>query len=145
MNVSGEFVTTTSPAALVRLRRDPDRLACVPRLRDTKVSDDGSVRTVFTPVTPLGRVPLSTAIRVDHADDTGARLRVNASRGAQAVDVDLRLGFCEAGDATQVSWTAEVHVRGAAASVGQRVAADIARRAISDVLQSAADSAGKER
>ena len=145
MNVSGEFATSASPAALLRLRRDPAWLARVPALRDVTVTDHGTVRTVFSPVTPLGPVPLRMAIVVEHADTTGARLRVNASRGAQAVDVDLRLGFREAGDATQVSWTAEVRVRGAAASVGQRVAGDIARRAIADVLQHAADSAGRER
>lgn len=103
------------------------------------------MRATFSPITALGPIPLATTITTVSRSGSRAVLRVVGRRGVQSVTVDLELDVHDdTGDTTGavVSWSAEVVVRGSAASVGQRVARDIATRAISSVLAEAADRAG---
>lgn len=140
MNIVGAFSTTAAAAALVDLR-GPGRLDNVSGLTDVESRPDGTVRATFHATTPLGPIPLATVIKVDAVDVTGAWLQVQGRRGAQSVDVTLRLTFDAEGNGTRVSWRADVRVGGAGASVGQRVVIDLARRAISGVLEAAAAQA----
>ena len=140
MNIAGEFTTAASTASLGGLG-SAGSLTRVAQLRDVEADADGRVRAVFTPSTPLGPIPLATTIVIEHADDSGATLRVSTRRGAQTVDVDLRLAFDADDQGTRVSWDANVRLGGAGASVGQRVARDVAARAIAGALESAAAQA----
>ena len=141
MNVTGSFSTTATVAGLRSLTSAPDLLEAVPTLRDVRAVAPGVVHTVFSPVIALGRIPLATTITTVEDSEEGATLHVVGRRGVQSVDVDLVLCFSPAQDGTDVDWSAEVVVRGNAASVGQRVARDIATRAIGEVLRDAATAA----
>ncbi len=143
MNVSGEFTTATPVADLRALGSKPDMLERVSTLRDVRSGAEGVVHAVFTPVIALGQIPLATTITTVEENETGARLRVVGRRGTQLVDVDLRMSFTSTADgAATVNWQADLVVRGNAASVGQRVARDLATRAIGSVLAEAAQVAG---
>jgi carbon monoxide dehydrogenase subunit G len=142
MNVTGSFTTATPVAGLRALASAPAVLEQVSTLREVRADGVGVVRAVFSPVIALGRIPLTTAITTVEETDGGAALHVVGRRGVQSVDVRLALEFVPADEGTTVRWEAEVVVRGNAASVGQRVARDIARRAIGQVLAEAAGVAG---
>jgi carbon monoxide dehydrogenase subunit G len=143
MNITGAFTTATPVGGLRALGSRPELLEQVSTLRDVRAGGAAVVHAVFLPVIALGRIPLATTITTLEESETGARLRVTGRRGVQLVDVDLRLEFAAERDRTTVTWQAEVVVRGNAASVGQRVARDIAARAIGDVLAEAAAVAGE--
>lgn len=138
MRITGEFVTQASGAGLAKLACRTAELPAVAPLDDVTTGPDGSVHALFSPATPFGRLPLHTRIRAEHADEGGAVLAVHARRAQHAVDVRIELAFvpCESG--SRVTWSADLIVRGPAASVGQRVAREVAGRAIGDVLRSAA-------
>jgi len=138
VKVKGEFTTTTSAGALRALDSQPEKLAGVPALDDVLATPDGGFTALFTPTTPFGRQPIETRVVTERADESGAELRVHGRRGPHVIDVELTISLAEASGGTVVTWEAEVGVRGAAASVGQRVALDVARRAIGDLLVSAA-------
>ncbi|WP_017240872.1 SRPBCC domain-containing protein [Streptomyces sp. SS] len=141
MRIAGEFTTPSSGASLAGLTDRVDELTAVPTLDEVTNGPDGSVCALFSPVTPFGRLPLRTRIRTERADADGAVLAVHARRAQHAVDVTIELGFvpCDAG--SRVTWSADLTVRGPAASVGQRVAREVAARAIAEVLQAAASLA----
>ncbi len=143
MNITGAFTTATPVGGLRALGSRAELLEQVSTLRDVRAGGADVVHAVFLPVIALGRIPLATTITTLEESETGARLRVTGRRGVQLVDVDLRLEFAAERDRTTVTWQAEVVVRGNAASVGQRVARDIAARAIGDVLAEAAAVAGE--
>jgi len=142
MNVTGSFTTTTPVAALRALSATPELLDRVSTLREVRASAPGVLHAVFSPVIALGRIPLATTITTVAETDAGVTLHVVGRRGVQSVDVELALEFVPADQGTTVRWFAEVVVRGNAASVGQRVARDIAERAIGQVLTEAAAAAG---
>lgn len=141
MNVTGSFTTTASVVGLRSLASAPDLLSAVPTLRDVHAGAPGVVQAIFSPVIALGRIPLVTTITTVEDGDDGASLHVVGRRGVQSVDVVLTLRFGSADEGTVVDWSAEVVVRGNMASVGQRVARDIAGRAIGQVLADAATAA----
>ncbi|MGC9537481.1 SRPBCC domain-containing protein [Streptomyces sp. UG1] len=138
MRVTGEFTTRGSGSALAALADRTAELKSVATLDEVTTGPDGSVHALFTPATPFGPLPLRTRIRAEHAAADRALLSVHAVRAQHAVDVRMELTFtaCESG--SRVSWAADLTVRGPAASVGQRVAREVAGRAIAEVLQSAA-------
>ncbi|MEW2113682.1 SRPBCC domain-containing protein [Streptomyces sp. NPDC005474] len=138
MRLTGEFTTPAPPVALAALGHDRQALQAVPAFHALSVDEDGTVVTVFTPTTPLGRLPLSTRIQTREASAQGAVLRVTAWRAQHAVDATIELRFVADGPGSRVLWEAELTVRGPAASVGQRVAREVATRAIGQTLQSAA-------
>ncbi len=141
MRLSGAFTTAASGIQLRDLFDSPADLETVPTLRDVTRRDQDSLAMVFTPRTSLGPIPLATTVRKVFESDERMELAVNGQRGSQAVDVDLALSLAPAHEdpsRTAVSWTADVAVCGAAASVGQRVARDLAIHAIGDLLESAA-------
>lgn len=142
MNITGSFQTTTAVAGLRALAATPVVLEKVSTLRDVHAVAPGVVQAVFSPVISLGRIPLATTITMVDDTDSAAVLRVIGRRGVQSVDVGLQLQFTPTGAGTSVTWVADVVVRGNAASVGQRVARDIAARAIGSVLAEAAAVAG---
>lgn len=142
MIVCGSFPTTTPVEALRALSTSPELLEQVSTLSGVEAGPDGVLHTVFTPSISLGRIPLRTTITTLSADDRGAQLRVVGRRGVQGVDVLLDLTFTPVDAGIEVSWSADVVVRGNAASVGQRVARDLATRAIGKVLAEAAQVAG---
>lgn len=142
MNVRGSFTTATAVAELRALSTRTALLERVSTLSDVTSPGDGVVHAVFAPVVALGRIPLRTSITTVHDGEHGATLAVVGRRGHQSVDVRLELEYTEAGEGTTVAWSAEVVVRGNMASVGQRVAGDVATRAISSVLEEAAAVAG---
>jgi len=141
MRLTGEFTTAATPDALSRLMVDPGRLAGVDGLSQVEPAEADVLHAVFSPLTSLGRIPLRTVITRVSGDDEGASLHVVGSRGPQSIDVDLQLDFTTGSAGTRVAWVAEVVARGSVASVGQRVWADVATRAIGDVLAGAADVA----
>ena len=134
MNISGRFTTLNSTAALAGLPTAPESLESVSTLHDVGTDDSGDVVATFVPVTALGRFVLRVAIRAVSYDGDSARLRVVGSRGQNVVTVDIALAFTSAVDGTAVTWDAEVLVHGPVASVGQRVARDVARQVIGEVL-----------
>ena len=138
MHIGGEFITPGSGTALAALAGRTDDLKAVAALDDVTTGPDGSVRALFSPVTPFGRLGLRTRIRAERADAAGAVLTVHAVRAQHAVDVRIELGFVPVDQGSRVTWSADLTVRGPAASVGQRVAREVARRAIAEVLQGAA-------
>lgn len=145
MNITGSFTTTTPVAALTELGSTPGPLVGVSTLSDLRPGADGAVLATFSPVTALGRIPLATTITTVSRDGSRAVLRVVGRHGVQTVTVDLELEVDEpapGGTGSTVTWSATLVVRGTAASVGQRVARDIAARAIGSVLAEAADRAG---
>jgi carbon monoxide dehydrogenase subunit G len=138
MRLTGEFATPAPPAALTALGHHRQALQAVPAFRSLSVDEDGTVVTVFTPTTPLGRLPLNTRIQTVESSARGAVLRVTARRAQHAVDATIELRFDADGLGSRVRWEAELTVLGPAASVGQRVARELATRAIGETLQSAA-------
>lgn len=134
MIVTGSFTTTTPVAQLRTVASRPEALERVSTLSSVSATGDGVVRAVFQPVIALGRIPLAATITRVRDSNSGATLRVIGRRGVQSVDVDLELRFQPGDGSTEVVWAADVVVRGNAASVGQRVAGDIAARAIGSVL-----------
>lgn len=140
MRLTGEFTTPAPPAALTALGDHRQTLRAVPAFRSLSVDEDGTVVTVFTPMTPLGRLPLSTRIQATESSARGAVLRVTARRAQHAVDATIEVRFDADADGlgSRVCWEAELTVLGPAASVGQRVARELATRAIGETLQSAA-------
>ncbi len=141
MNLSGEFTAAATPQALTGLLSDAGRLEGVGGLSSVSVSGADTLDCIFSPVTSLGRIPLRTTITTLSAAPDAAALRVVGVRGHQAVDADIALEFAPADSGTTVRWTADVVVRGGAASVGQRVWSELASRAIGDVLAAAASVA----
>lgn len=141
MNVSGHFTTASSAEALASLSSTPAALNQVSTLEDVVVDANGDVRARFVPVTALGRFVLRVTISTVAQDNRGARLRVIARSGTYRVSADIALAFVAGDVANAVTWDAEVAVRGAAASVGQRVARDIAQHVIGEVLAESADAA----
>lgn len=141
MNISGRFTTPSAPSALAGLAAAPASLESVSTLQDVDSSQAGKVSATFLPMTALGRFVLPIVIRTLSHDGDGARLRVVSSRGSNAVTVDIALAFAPADHGTAVTWDAEVTVHGTMASVGQRVARDIAQQVIGDVLAQSAAAA----
>ena len=138
MKIGGQFTAASSVGALRVLGTQPEKLAGVASLSDVVSAPGGGFTALFTPHTPFGRQPIATRVVTERADENGAALRVHGRRGPHVIDVELTISFAEAAEGTVVSWDAEVWVRGPAASVGQRVALDVARRAIGDLLVSSA-------
>ena len=144
MRTSGAFTTAASAAQLRALFGSPTGLEAVPVLRDVTRRDPETLSMVFTPRISLGPIPMATTVRTVSDAAERVELAVNGQRGSQAVDVALVVELAAAQDGrpgTAVSWTADVVVRGVAASVGQRVGGDLATQAIGDLLASAADAA----
>jgi len=144
VKITGSFTTTTPVAALTGLGSTPGPLVGVSTLSELRPGADGAVLATFSPVTALGPIPLATTITTVSRDGSRAVLRVVGRRGIQTVTVDLELEVDEpvpGGPGSTVTWSATLVVRGTAASVGQRVARDIAARAIGSVLAEAADLA----
>lgn len=141
MKLNGQFLAPVSPASLLALRNGQSGLATVNCLRDVRWDDAGVLRAVFTPPRTVVPIPLQVIITVKRADADGALLQVHGRRGPHAVDVALSVDFSSSAGGTHVTWSAELAVRGPAASVGQRVARDIATAAIIDVLHQAAAAA----
>ncbi|GAA3485570.1 SRPBCC domain-containing protein [Streptomyces yanii] len=138
MKLIGEFTTPTPSTALTALGDNKPALQAVPAFRSLSVSEDGTIVTVFTPVTPFGRMTLNTLIRTEEISAHGAVLRVTAHRAQHAVDARIELRFAAEGSGSHVTWVADLAVLGPAASVGQRVAREVATRTIGETLQSAA-------
>ncbi|WP_128377189.1 SRPBCC domain-containing protein [Streptomyces cavernae] len=138
MRLTGEFTTAGSGAALAALAGRTDELKAVATLDEVTTDADGAVRALFTPATPFGPLPLRTRIRTERADASGAVLAVHAVRAQHAVDVRIELAFTAGESGSRVTWSAELALRGPAASVGQRVAREVANRAIAEVLRGAA-------
>jgi carbon monoxide dehydrogenase subunit G len=138
MKVEGVFPTDATVAQLHALFASPASLETVPCLAEVVRTDSRTLRMVFTPRLALGPVPLATAVVTTGASAERVELKVCGRHGAQMVDVALVVCLAPTELGTTVSWTADVVVRGAAASVGQRVAGDLAARAIGDLLASAA-------
>lgn len=141
MNISGQFTTESSIEALTGLSGRPESLISVSTLTDVRSGGDGQVHATFSPVTALGRFVLRTTITTVSRDASGARLHVVARSAGYRVTADIALAFAGDGGATAVTWDAEVGVHGTAASVGQRIARDIACRVIGEVLAEVADVA----
>ena len=138
MKAGGQFTVASSVGALRVLETQPEKLAGVASLSDVVSMPDGGFTALFTPTTPFGRQPIVARVVTERADERGVALRVHGRRGPHVIDVELTISLVEASEGTVVSWEADVWVRGPAASVGQRVALDVARRAIGDLLVSAA-------
>lgn len=134
IQVSGDFTAAATPEELMARQRHPTRLAAVDTLSDVTLDEAGRIHAQFTPRTPLGRIPMHTVISTDVAADGDTRVTVHASRGAHVVDATLVITFNRRVDTTQVTWSGEVRFGGTAASVGQRVATELASSAIHDVL-----------
>ena len=134
IQVEGRFTTAVAPAELRARQGQADRLAAVEGLDHVSISDDGSIRATFTPRIPLGRIPLRTVITITHLNETASVVTVLGRRGPHSVDVTLQVDLTRAGEQTEVAWSGELRLGGAAASVGQRVGSEIARAAIDDVL-----------
>lgn len=134
IQVDGRFVTAVAPAELRARQGQVDRLEAVDSLDHVSVAGDGSIRATFTPRIPLGRIPLRTVITIAHLDDTSSVVTVLGRRGQHSVDVTLHVELNRTTDQTEVAWTGELRLGGAASSVGQRVGSEIARSAINDVL-----------
>lgn len=145
MRLSGQFSTRTDAASLRGVASSPNVLASVSTLSDVSLESDGTVTALFCPVTSLGRIPLRTRIAQKAVSERTASLNVVGRRGSQLVAVDLELTITPDGAGSRVGWEAEVFVGGTAASVGQRVIADLARRAIAQVLEEAATVANTVR
>lgn len=143
MRLTGTFRTPAGAAALRGLATAPEVLGDVPSFTDLQRRDDGTIQVQFHPVTSLGRVSLDTLITPGAVADDSAEVAVIGRRGNQIVDATIVMRFGEAaGDAgSLVTWEADVLLGGTAASVGQRVGGDMARRAIGDVLEAAARAA----
>lgn len=141
MKLSGDFTTSSTVEALQALEGRADRLATVPTLSEVGPGPDSSIEALFSPKTPFGRTPIAVRIVPQDTNADGARLQVRGRHGPNAFDVRIALAFAPGASGTQVSWRADLDVRGPAASIAQRVAADVAHRAIGDVLSSAADCA----
>jgi carbon monoxide dehydrogenase subunit G len=96
----------------------------------------------FAPVLGLGPIPFITTVVTKAQGPERVELAVTARHGLHAVDVDLVVQLDETSGGTDASWIADVVIRGAAASVSQRVAKDLATKAIGDLLASIATLAG---
>lgn len=144
MKVLGEFTTKSGVDALRSLRDRIDRLAQVPSLSEVRSAPGQSVRAMFSPATPFGQMPITVHIIPMETNGQDVRLDVHGRRGPHTLDVEIALTFASLVSGTHVKWLADIAVRGPAASVGQRVATDIAQRAIGEVLAAAADLATPE-
>ncbi|TRW46581.1 CoxG family protein [Georgenia yuyongxinii] len=140
MRLDGTFDTPANPAALRRLATSPEVLAAVPTFTDVEAGD-GAIKAGFHPVIALGPIRFDTTITAGEVTDTSAVVGVVAQRGNNAVTADIQLTFEPTGDGARVAWQADVLVAGPAASVGQRVAGEIAHRAIDEVLRATARAA----
>lgn len=134
IQVEGRFTTPVAPAELRARQARADRLGAVDSLADVSIADDGTIRATFTPRIPLGRIPLRTMITISHLNECASVVTVVGRRGPHSVDVTLQVELSRVGEQTDVAWSGELRLGGAAASVGQRVGSEIARVAIEDVL-----------
>ena len=138
MRTAGAFATSASDAQLHELFASPAPLSAIPTLRNVVRTDPETLTMIFAPVIGLGPIPFITTVVTKAQAQQRVELAVNARHGLHAVDVDLVLQLDETAAGTAASWIADVVVRGAAASVGQRVAAALATKAIGDLLESIA-------
>jgi carbon monoxide dehydrogenase subunit G len=138
MRTAGTFATTATHQQLREVFASPAALSAVPTIRNVVRTAPQSLSMIFTPVIGLGPIPFTTTVVTKAEAPQRVELAVNARHGLHAVDVDLVLQLAETSGGTAASWIADVVVRGAAASVGQRVAKDLATKAIADVLQNIA-------
>lgn len=142
MNIAGTITSAATPAQLHGLGSDRDRLGRVAVLRDLVMDGDGLVRGRFTPTSVIAGTTFDVVIRTGRVDAESAQLSVSGRHGPHRIDVALIIGFAPTGAGSEVSWSADVVVRGPLASVGQRVVGDLAARAIGEVLEQAAVVAG---
>ncbi|MFO7191592.1 MULTISPECIES: SRPBCC domain-containing protein [Thermocrispum] len=138
MKLTGQFSSPADVAKLLALDGQLDQLERVPSLDDVRRDSSGRIRAIFTPRATFVPMPFAVVIAVEHAGQSDAALKVHASRGPTAVDVQLKLEFDQRDSGTSVSWHAEVAVRGPGASVGQRVVRDLVSAAIDEVLRETA-------
>lgn len=138
MNIAGTINSSATPAQLHGLGSDRDRLGRVGVLSDLVIDGDGLVRGRFTPTSVISGTTFDVVIRTGRVDAASAQLAVSGSHGPHRVDVALTIAYAPTGGGSQVSWSAEVVVRGPLASVGQRVVGDLATRAVGEVLEQAA-------
>lgn len=136
--ITGTFSPPPGTVTLPALTGSVEALSRLPALHHVEAVDGGQLRAVFTPDTPFGRVPFQLRIVVDHADGRRAALRVHGRRGPHVVDVELTAELAAGAESTELHWTADVAVRGPAASAGRRVALDVAGRAIGDAVRAVA-------
>ena len=141
MRVQGTFDTAADAAELRSLTSSPDTLATVPTFTELRLRDDGTIVVQFSPLISLGQITLDTVISPGVVDAHSATVRVVARRGNQLVSVDLVIRFDDSSAGSHVQWEADVLLGGTVASVGQRVGAEVARRAIGEVLEAAAAAA----
>lgn len=134
IQVAGRFTTSVGAEELRARHTQVDQLSAVETLSDVGVADDGTVRARFTPRLPLGQIPLDTQISTTHTDESRSLVTVHASRGPHSMDATLAITLNSVDAGTEVAWKGELRLRGTAASVGQRVGADVAQRVINDVL-----------
>jgi carbon monoxide dehydrogenase subunit G len=138
MNIAGTITSSATPAQLHGLGSDRDRLDGVGVLSELVIDGDGLVRGRFTPTTVISGTTFDVVIRAGRVDAESAQLSISGRHGPHRVDVALTIAYAPTGDGSQVSWSADVVVRGPLASVGQRVVGDLATRAIREVLEQAA-------
>ncbi len=140
MILSGQFTTRARRTDLRAALDDPDRFSGVPGVRDLEVGPDGVVRAVFTPRTGLGVTPLRMRVsRGERAEPDRAVLTAQGVSGPHAIDLEVELRFAEQEGGTEVTWVADLRVRGVLASTAQRVIGDIARAEIERLLTAAAE------
>jgi carbon monoxide dehydrogenase subunit G len=142
MRTAGAFTTSASPARLRELFESPAALSAVSTFRNVVRRDPATLSMTFTPVLGLGPIPFITTVVTKAQGPQRVELAVTACHGLHAVDVDLVVQLEETSRGADVAWIADVVVRGAAASVSQRVAKDLATRAVGDLLESIVRLAG---
>ena len=138
MNIAGTISSPATPADLHALGSDRDRLSRVRVLSDLEIDGDKFIRGRFTPTSVIAGTTFDVVIRTGRVDADSAQLEVSGSHGPHRVDVAISIAYAPAGAGSQVTWSADVAVRGPLASVGQRVVGELATRAIGEVLEQAA-------
>ena len=143
MRITGQLTTPASRAQLRTVLASPEALSALTTLRDVTRTDPTTLSMTFTPSLGLGPIPFATTVVTKTDNDDHVELAVHGRYCAHVVDVALSVDLGPADDGTLVGWSADVAVRGAAASVGQRVVRDLATKAIDDVLRSAVEAAAR--
>jgi carbon monoxide dehydrogenase subunit G len=118
---------------------DLERLGnALPAVQVVDVEAPDGFTAAFRPTTGLGVTPVTMAFTVVERAEPN-RLRVRGTGGASeyAVAVDASFELVADGTATQVHWSADVHVHGILRSLTQRVLPQLVGDQVAAVLEAA--------
>lgn len=136
MKVSGERRFDAGRAVVWEVLNDPARMAkLLPGVESFEVADDRHWSAKVKVPLGLGALPLSFEFeKVEEREPEYARLNAKGKGVGAIVKMDTEFHLEEAGEETDMKWSADVGIAGPVGSMGQRVLQPIVNQQVGNVL-----------